>query len=279
MSNRLAHARTWLATFLAAFAAFWTLADPLGGMDYVVAHISTKTSAYVAIGLFSALCATAVLTVQLLLESRRFEASMTFGETRMSLDYRRMVTQCKHRFIVVGLSLPTFASEAMIRAYDQALSAGRTVDIVLLNPLSPSFLQRSPDLYRGHEAPHLTAARSLRVLVKHKESLPPEISARFRVRLVDALPALAAVVADERCYWHPYFISTTGVMSPYLRASTRSGFGRFVFEHVQSILSPESSFEASLDAGALTNRLNAGQGVSFRQPAEAVRAVRKELQP
>lgn len=240
-------------------------------------HISNTQSVYVAIGLFCALCATTALAVQLLREANRFADSMAFGETRMSLDYQRIVTECKHRFTVIGLSLPSFASEALIRAYDQAIAAGRTVDVVLLNPLSPSFLQRNSDLYRGHEAPHITAARTLRVLVKHKESLPPEMSSRFRLRLVNSLPTVAAVVADESCYWHPYFRSTTGVASPYLQASTRSGFGRVVFDHVQSILGPDCSFEATLDVNTLMDRLNSDQSVSFRQPADAVRAVRKEL--
>lgn len=268
--------RTWGVSFLATFGAFWTLADPLGGMDFLAEKVSTKHAIYGFIGMASALIATVIAFVHFARQDAH-EAPRAVGETRLVLNYAQLARHCSKRFAVLGLTLPSFASEGMLRTYDRILTGGAKVDILLVNPFSPSLLQRSKHLYVGHERPNITGARSIRTLLEHKESLPPAMAQRFNVRVTNTLPTVACVIIDDSCHWHPYLASATGVMSPYVSEPGTAGFGQHVTAYFDDMMKSERSIEATKDAAALEAYLAADHTVSFQYSQSELKATREEL--
>lgn len=266
----------WLITALAIFTALWTLLSPLGGFDVLDRHASKQVLSYVILVMISLLAAALVS----FLSSRRHKAKVEqrlYGSSRVELNVPSYIARARRRMTVVGLSLPSFAAEQSLRTYDTLLTRGVQITIILVNPFSPSLLQRPPQLYYGHLPPSITAAITLKTLAQYSGKLEPSKRGNFAVRVINCLPTTAAVIVDDECLWHPYLLDSTGVSSPYLVESVLSGYGAHVLRYAEELASTAMSVEASRDVDVLIRNVKDDTNLRFQMSADEIRATRKVL--
>ncbi|WBB86134.1 hypothetical protein O7542_03030 [Micromonospora sp. WMMC264] len=199
------------------------------------------------------------------------------SSSRLELNVVQELSRATRRILVVGLSIPSFSSEQALRTYDAILGRGVQIDLVLVNPLSPSLLQRPRRLYSSLPHPSLTAARTLNTLTHYAAGLSEHQRARFRVHIANSLPTAGIVIVDSECIWHPYLNQATGVASPYIRESTDSGYGIHIARYAESLAGPPSSFAATRDPDRLARELEEDPEISFAYTEREVGATRKAL--
>lgn len=254
----------------------WTLLSPLGGFDVLDKHASKQALSYVILITVSLLAAAPAS----FLSSRRYRTkadTRLYGSSRVDLNIPAHIARSRKRMIVVGLSVPSFATEQSLRIYDTLLSRGVQIKIILVNPFSPSLLQRPPKLYYGHPPPSITAAITLKTLVEYSGKLEPSKANNFEIRVISCLPTTATIIVDDECLWHPYLFNSTGVSSPYLVESALSGYGAHVLRYAEELASSAMSVEASADADVLVSNVRQTPNLRFQMSADEIRATRKAL--
>lgn len=259
---------------LTVFAALWTLLDPIGGFSAINDSLSRT-----AIDYFT-LCVISVATgsIVALLRSGR-QRTPSVGKSRLDKDMPRLLAKARERALVVGISLPSFTSEAGLRIINAAIKRGVRIDLVFINPLSTASLQRPHRLYDSYEAPAKAAAASLRACLRFREKLGAEGMEKFHIHLTSALPTCAAVIIDDSCFWHPYLAGFTGVNSPYLEDEVSGAFGNFVLSHVNGVIDDYSGEPAGsgwVELKALIDADPLGRN-TFTETEE--QAIRNSLAP
>lgn len=255
----------WPASAFAVFSVIWAILDPLGGLDALEESISSRAIIYACTVLLSL-----VITLPVLLwsQARADEVeSRRVGVSRIDVNFAKLMGSAAQRVRILGLTLPTFATEQSLRTIDNLVTRGVRVEVVLVNPLSPSLGERPSSLYTGQPNPRITGATTLRTLVNHRNCLGPSHRGLLSVRLTRQLPTLGAVVVDGVCIWHPYVTFATGVSSPYIEEPVGVGFGPVVVRYFEDLQSPENSIEATLDVGVLEDHASTGRSDRDRIPS------------
>jgi hypothetical protein len=181
------------------------------------------------------------------------------------------------RIIVVGLSLPTFTTEGALRTYSRVLAQGVKIDLILVNPMSPTLLQRPRRLYLAYQGVMVTSASSLRALLKFRAHIPPEQRDSFRVRLTNSLPTAATIIVDNRCLWHPYLLGVTGASSPYIEELCTEGFGPNIVRNVETLIESHTFEPDACDAQYLVAQVETDDSIKAKLPIDDARAVRRAL--
>ncbi|MFD6567979.1 hypothetical protein [Micromonospora profundi] len=261
---------------MSCFGALWTLLEPAGGLQLVTQNVPKTALTYISLALVSANIA---VPIAILRHDKRLRGpvGMRHEKSRIRLDVPALLSAAQERVTVVGLSIPTFASEQALRTYDHLLASGVQIDLVLVNPLSPSLLQRPPKLYTAHPSATVTAANSLRILVHFRRQLPDPKAANFRVHTINSLPTTGIIIVDDKCLWHPYLEAATGADSPYITESTSAGFGVHILRYAHTLSRPPVASPATVDADELMQRVRQDSDVRFQLSALEVRTVRKAL--
>ncbi|HEX8690097.1 MAG TPA: hypothetical protein VF729_07625 [Solirubrobacterales bacterium] len=262
---------------LAAFGVLWTLLEPIGGFETINDAASRNVMNYITLCIVSLAVGTGIAL------KRSYDAQADGargaggGTSRLEVDFRALLSNAKDRIIVVGISLPTFTNEAGLRVVRDALKRKVRVDLVFVNPGSPAILQRPSRLYQSYDGPAIAAAASLRACLRFRGELDPEDAPNFRIHLTNFLPSCAAVIIDESCLWHPYFVGHTGASSPYLRGNTSGGFGREVLKHVLSVIEEYSVEPKSCEWDALSEMATKDPLVRREFTAPEKKSIRSSL--
>ncbi|MER7682144.1 hypothetical protein [Streptomyces sp. NPDC096934] len=181
-------------------------------------NYSRSTADYLALVLASL----AIGSVPVLLRSGEFERgpATALSGSRSRFDTPGFVASSTNRVCVLGLTLPTFASEQMIEVFRSRIAAGVSIRLILVNPFSPTLLQRPRHLYSAQMPPQVTGASTIISLLQFRASLPSGLLTNFSFRVTNLLPSVGLVVRDQDCIWHPYLARYTGVRSPYMENRT-----------------------------------------------------------
>lgn len=267
---------TGLTAAATTFTALWAVLEPAGGLSIIDSNLSTLALSYTILVLSSALVGSLAVIIQSQL-SPKLPSERIIGASRLNINVVDYLMRAERHIIVVGLSLPSYSSEQALRSYDKLLERNVTIDILMVNPLSPSLLQRSTKLYGSYPYITLTAAKTVKVLLDYSASLPEDKSSLFRVRLINILPTAAAVIVDDRCLWHPYLPSFTGLTSPYIEESTSGGYGEIIVRYARELIDGRWSFPASADGDVLAQHLRQESEVRFQLNAAEIRAIKRAL--
>ncbi|MER8013890.1 hypothetical protein ACIQ7S_13180 [Streptomyces griseoluteus] len=236
----------------AVFGTLWTLLEPLGGFTVLDRNYSRSTADYLALVLASL----TIGSVPVLLRSGEFERGpvTALSGNRSRFDTPGFVASSTNRVCVLGLTLPTFASEQMIEVFRNRIAAGVSVRLILVNPFSPTLLQRPSRLYSAQMAPQVTGASTIISLLRFRASLPPGQLMNFSFRVTNLLPSVGLVVRDQDCIWHPYLARYTGVRSPYIENRTDdSDVGAEMIRYFDDLWAMSHELETSSPAAELEN--------------------------
>ena len=260
------------------FTVLWTLLSPLGGFTAVDKTFSKTSLTYT--GLVLASLAIAALVTLYRIIAKEPQSTMRFlGDSRMELNVADQLASAKRRVLVLGLSIPSYASEQALRTYDNLLSREVEINLVLVNPFSPSLLQRPNRLYLSRTPLIEATALSLRTLVNYTAKLPPLLSGRFHVYVLNMLPSVGVVLIDDACLWHPYLEDSTGLSSPYMVEPTNSGYGVHILRYAESLCRQPAALPATLDPDVLIGYLKGDTDISFHLTQIQLRAIRRILGP
>lgn len=202
----------------AVFGVLWTLLEPLGGFAVLDRSYSRSSADYLVLVLASLVIGS--VPVLLRAGGRVRDPAARLSGSRARFDTPGFVATSTDRVCVLGLTLPTFASEQMIEVFRGRLAAGVSIRLILVNPFSPTLQQRPRHLYSAQMAPQVTGATTITSFLQFRASLPPGQAANFSFRVTNLLPSVGLVVRDQDCIWHPYFVRYTGVRSPYMENRT-----------------------------------------------------------
>jgi hypothetical protein len=276
MRKRANFVATIAGSSLGVFGTLWLLLEPAGGFSAIDRTLSRDAANYIALCVVSVVLGI-VIVVTRRTRSHGTSSVQTVGSSRLEVDFHRALSDAHQRVIAIGISLPTFTSEAGLSIVKQLVQRGVTVDFVFVNPASPLVLQRPARLYGAFQQPAAVAAASLRACLHFRQGLSEDDAVRFRVHLTNALPACAAVIVDDSCYWHPYLSEYTGVRSPYLHDDASNGFGQYVLKHASNVMSDYSFQPTDCEWGTLAQRFEQDASARTEFTAAETRAIRRSL--
>jgi hypothetical protein len=258
---------------LGVFGTLWLLLEPAGGFSTIDKALSRGATNYLTLCVVS-LAVGIVIAVTRRDKAESRSSAYSVGESRVKANVQQAMSEAHQKVIVIGISLPSFTAEAGLAIARELVQRKVTVDFVFVNPASPVLLQRPVRLYGASQPPAVAAAVSLRTCLRFRGELAKDDAARFRVHLTNLLPACAAVIIDDLCYWHPYLNEYTGATSPYLREEVSGGFGQYVLKHALSVMSADYSFEPAEDCEWSTLMQKLKEDASARTEFTAAEARR-----
>jgi len=149
-----------------------------------------------------------------------------------------LLSESEKHINLLGLSLPTFALESKVEFLRHKLNEGVHVRILLLNPFSPTAIQRPDKIYELATNVIESSINTLTILLKlFKKGLTDKAKRNLDIGVININPCISIIGNEKKILWSPYLSSSTGAKSPFLiHDLSSSKFGFEIQKHFEELI-------------------------------------------